>query len=83
MGIDEYEKRVLALFQTGGANPGQWDELAVLVLHASESDGELTEQIDASILGPSVPCPRCETVYYPSERLCPCGAAAGNRKDGT
>lgn len=78
MDIEEYKTRALKLFRSGEATPGQWDELAVLVLQASESSEALTEQIDAAILGPSVLCARCESIFYPGEGPCMCGAPAPN-----
>lgn len=76
MDSGEYKTRVLTLFRSGEATPGQWDELATLVLYASEGDNAETELIDTSILGPSVLCSHCESVFYPSEGACPCGAQA-------
>jgi hypothetical protein len=60
MSIDEYKRRVIALFASRKATPKQWDEMADAVLRASEDECCNTLCIDAAVLPKSKPQSRSE-----------------------
>lgn len=72
MDIDQYKNKVIDMFRDGTPTVEEWEELATLVLYASESVNEQTELIDARILGPLVTCEACGGQFYPTDGACPC-----------
>ncbi len=51
MDISEYKRRVIELFKSGNATEEMWQEMAMLVLYASEDEDSSyrTEAIDKAI----------------------------------
>jgi hypothetical protein len=49
MNIDEYKQKVIDLFKSRIATEEQWQEMASVVLAASESNCDATRHIDAAV----------------------------------
>lgn len=71
MDINEYKDAVIRIFKSGEATESQWQQLAEIVLYASENDFLSCEAIDRFVFGD---CKSCGKILYDGE--CTCGPVA-------
>jgi len=68
--ISEYRAKVIRLFKSGTATVEQWEEMANIILMASETHCECVDAIDTEIFGPLEECDNCGSLHRPVEGLC-------------
>jgi hypothetical protein len=77
MDISEYKRKVIDLFKSGKATDEQWQQMAEMVLFASENDCEAVCEIDGHVYGE---CPICREPLYDGE-CCPVEFFSPSRRE--